>query len=38
MRSSAHGGLSRADGLLKEEKWVRIKMNGVGGESGLRTN
>ena len=38
MRSAGDGVLGRGDGLWGEGKWVRRKMNGVGGESGLRTD
>ena len=38
MRSTADGVFRRGDGLWGEGKWVSRKMNGVGGESGLRTD
>ena len=36
MWSAADGVLGRGDGLWGEGKWVSRKMNGVGGEGGLR--
>ena len=36
--STADGVLGRGDGLWGEGKWVRRKMNGVGGKGGLRTD
>ena len=38
MRSTADGVLGRGDELWGEGKWVRRKMNGIGGEGGLRTD
>ena len=38
MRSTADGVFRRGGGLWGEGKWVSRKMNGVGGESGLRTD
>ena len=38
MRSTADGVFSRGGGLWGEGKCVSRKMNGVGGESGLRTD
>ena len=38
MRSTADGVFSRGGGLWGEGKLVSRKMNGVGGESGLRTD
>ena len=38
MPSTADGVFRRGGGLWGEGKWVSKKMNGVGGESGLRTD
>ena len=38
MRSTADGVFRWEDGLWGEGKWVRRKMNGVGGEGRLRTD
>ena len=37
MWSTADGEFRGGDGLWGDGKWVRGKMKGVGGESGLRT-
>ena len=37
-RSATDGVLGRGDGLWGEGNWVSRKMNGVGGEGGLRTD
>ena len=38
VRSTADGVFRREGGLWGEGKWVRRKMDGVGGEGGLRTD